>query len=310
MPTATAYATQNLQQPMYSLVHRPEDDPDGLSCWIALPDRISRTQTPVVAVHGIRRNARQQADLLAARASVLGRPVIAPLFDAQRWPRYQQAVRRGRADLALLTLMRKLRREGVWLTDQFDLAGFSGGAQFAHRFAMLHPELVARLTTASAGWYTFPNEMPFPYGLAPRSRRSDAWSAVTREKFKRFLTIPTQVCVGADDNVRDRNTRTGPAIDTQQGVHRMARAIRWTRALQDAAHDVGLKPRASFIALSACGHDFRQCVLRGGLDRIIIPEQIDGQARQPRTGNACPEERCRHCVRPCVPGQRLREVAL
>lgn len=303
----TAYATQDVQ-PVHTLVHRPQDGPDGLSCWMALPTRMSKTMTPIVAVHGIRRNARQQAELFAVRAAALGRPVIAPLFEAERWPRYQQAVRRGRADLALLKLMARLRRDGIWQTQQFDLAGFSGGAQFAHRFAMLHPARVARLTTASAGWYTFPDMAPFPYGLAPRTERPDPWSAVTREKVERFLAIPTQVCVGADDNLRDRNTRSGIEIDAQQGVHRVARAIRWTQALQGAARAAGIEPRASFIALSACGHDFRQCATRGGLDRVVIPQQPE-EAALDQTANAnCSREACTRCSQPCIASLRIKQA--
>ena len=254
-----------------AITFRPASEAKGIACWLAVPDRMSADEPPLVAVHGIRRNARQQAELFARRANALGRPVIAPLFDRQLWPRYQQAVRRGRADLALIALMQELRTQGVWKTRQFELSGFSGGAQFAHRFAMLHPQMISRLTVASAGWYTFPDTAPFPYGLSARRDRPDPWSAVDEQKIARFLAIPTQVCVGADDNLRDSNLRAGDRIDAQQGEHRLIRGIRWARALQRAAIARDMPPCASFIALSACGHDFRQCVLRGGLDRIVIP---------------------------------------
>ena len=257
----------------FTVTRRPADGPDGLPCWLALPEKISDRLPPIVAVHGIRREADAQANLFAERAAALGRPVIAPIFEKDRWPRYQQAVRRGRADLALLSLMDALRHEQVWHTRTFDLFGFSGGAQFAHRFAMLHPETVSRLTTASAGWYTFPDDAAFPYGLSPRPGRTDTWAPGLTANLDQFLKIPIQVCVGADDSTRDRNTRSGPEIDAQQGTHRMARAARWARALQDAALARGIAPRVTFWALSACGHDFRVCVTRGRLDRIVVPEE-------------------------------------
>ncbi len=270
--------------PAQAIMFRPAHETNGLAYWLALPHRIADDKPPLVAVHGIRRNARQQTELFAQRANALGRPVIAPLFDRQLWPRYQQTVRRGRADRALIALMQGLRNEGVWQTTQFELFGFSGGAQFAHRFAMLHPQMVTRLTVASAGWYTFPDTAPFPYGLSARSDRPDPWSAVDEPTIARFLAIPTQVCVGADDNLRDDNLRRGDRVDAQQGEHRLIRGIKWTRALQQAAVARGMLSRASFIALSACGHDFRQCVLRGGLDRIVIPD--DGATRSRPSGAA------------------------
>lgn len=296
-------------EPVHDLVYRPAQGPAGLACWLALPDRISEDRAPLVAVHGIRRNARQQAELFAARANALGRPVIAPHYSEEQWPRYQQLVRHGRADLALIGLMARLRDEGIWRTTQMELFGFSGGAQFAHRFAMMHPEMVARLTVASAGWYTFPDDKPFPYGLAARPDRPDPWTAIAGSKIERFLQIPTQVCVGADDNTRDRNLRQGESIDAQQGVNRVARAINWTRALQNTARERGVEPRAAFIALSACGHDFRQSVVRGGLDRIVIPEDGDKNSAEDEA-SPCSANDCAACERLCVTFvRRLKDMS-
>ena len=284
-------------KPAANIQFRPAAETGGLACWLALPDRMAANEPPLVAIHGIRRNARQQAELFARRANALGRPVIAPLFSQQAWPRYQQTVRRGRADLALIALMGVLKEHAIWRTSRFELFGFSGGAQFAHRFAMMHPQMVSRLTVASAGWYTFPDTTRFPYGLCARSDGPDPWSAVTEERIARFLTIPTQVCAGADDTLRDTNLRTGERIDAQQGENRLIRAIRWTQALQKAAEARGQPPRASFIALSACGHDFGQCVLRGGLDRIVIPDDHGARSIIGRCGRQCAA-----CDQPCRAG--------
>jgi len=257
----------------FTVTRRPGQGRFGLACWLALPETISDDAPPLVAVHGIRREADAQANLFAERAAALGRPVIAPLYEKDDWPRYQRAVHRGRADLALMSLMVALRSEGIFRTAKFDLFGFSGGAQFAHRFAMLHPQAISRLTTSSAGWYTFPDDAAYPYGLSPRAGREDEWAQRMSANLDQFLRLPIQVCVGADDNAPDRNTRSGPKINTQQGMHRVARAARWAGSLQDAALDRGIKPDVTFWALSACGHDFRSCVTLGGLDRIVIPQE-------------------------------------
>lgn len=256
----------------FVLTRRSAKDDDDLSCWLALPDTISTTLPPLVAVHGIRREAEAQAEFFGERATALGRPVIAPLFEEKRWPRYQQAVRRGRADLALLRLMAELQDTGIWRTKKFDLFGFSGGAQFAHRFAMLHPAVVSRLIISSAGWYTFPDNAAFPYGLAPRPGRSDSWAARLTAKLDQFLALPMHVCVGAHDNTPDRNTRSGPEINAQQGLHRRARAIRWAETVRSAAQARNINSLVEFVALPSCGHNFRNCITRGGLDTIVVPD--------------------------------------
>lgn len=257
----------------FVLTHRSAKGDDDLSCWLALPDTISETLPPLVAVHGIRREAEAQAEFFGDRATALGRPVIAPLFEKKNWPRYQQAVRRGRADLALLRLLAELQDAGIWRTRKFDLFGFSGGAQFAHRFAMLHPGVVSRLITSSAGWYTFPDNAAFPYGLSPRPGRSDSWAPRLTAKLDQFLALPMHVCVGAHDNTPDRNTRSGPEINAQQGPHRRARAMRWAEAVRSAAHARNISPSVEFVALPSCGHNFRNCITRGGLGAIVVPDK-------------------------------------
>lgn len=255
----------------FALVHQPAKGRGALACWLALPPKISSDAPPLVAVHGIQRGAREQARLFAQRAAALGRPVIAPLFERREWPRYQQVVHKERADLALLALMTELRLSGIWRTRTFDLVGYSGGAQFSHRFAMLYPHLIERLTVTSAGWYTFPDDEVFPYGLAKRPEHTDGWGPQLAAGLDQFLRLPIQVCVGVEDNIQDQNTRSGPEIDRQQGTDRVTRAIRWAAALRQTASTRGIAARIDLAVLPACGHDFRTCVERGGLDRLVLP---------------------------------------
>ncbi len=255
----------------FTLVKRPAKGRGALACWLALPAEMDPKATPLVAVHGIQRRAKDQAASYGARAAALGRPVIAPIFDARAWPRYQQVVRKGRADHALLALMSELRLTGIWNTRSFELAGFSGGAQFAHRFAMLYPQLVSRLTLSSAGWYTFPDTAAFPYGFSARPGRRNDWGPRMAAGLDQFLRLPIQVCVGAEDNLQDANTRSGAEIDRQQGRDRLTRAQRWAEAISAAAAARGIAPQVTFKALPGCGHDFRDCVEYGGLDSVVVP---------------------------------------
>lgn len=258
--------------PSHRLVFRSGKAPGELDCWMALPRGIAPNVPPLVAVHGIRRGARLQAILFAERAAALGQAVIAPVFDKNNWLGYQQAFLCGRADLALMGLMLALRDEGTLQTEQFDLFGFSGGAQFAHRFAMLHPDRVSHLSIASPGWYTFPDNASYPYGLWPRPNHTDAWSYRMISNLDRFLALPMRVCVGENDCLRDKNTRSGAAIDAQQGLNRLARARKWTEAIRTVADEMQIAPRITLHVLKGCGHDFETCVTKGGLDRIVIPD--------------------------------------
>jgi pimeloyl-ACP methyl ester carboxylesterase len=264
--TAALAATDGAAAGGYVLTHRPGLGPLALDCWMASPERPRRGARPLVAVHGIGRGARDMAEAFAARAAAQGRVVIAPLFDEARWNGYQRAVAPRRADRALLALVDELADEGVTGADGFDLFGYSGGAQFAHRFAMLFPRRICRLSVCAAGWWTLPDAAEaFPYGLG------GAWGERLEAGLDRFLSLDIAVSVGADDDQADAATRSGPALDARQGRDRVARARAFASALRDAAARRGLpEPRLSLTALPGCGHDFLACA-RAGLVELTLP---------------------------------------
>lgn len=259
----------------FRLEFRPASQPGALACWLAVPDHADPAAPPLVAVHGIRRGADEQASLFASRAAASGRYVIAPFFDKDNWPTYQRLGGASRSDLALLGLLEQLRQERGTASREFDLFGFSAGAQFSHRFAMLHPEMLGRLCVASAGWYTFPDDAAFPYGLGERAGRNNQIPDTMQAKLEAFLHLPIRVCVGARDNVRDANTRSGWAIDQQQGPDRRARAFRWAEAVRSAAATRGITPRVTLSVLPGVGHDFRKSMTRAGLGGLVLPVSAD-----------------------------------
>lgn len=253
----------------------------GLPCWLAIPTELDAGRPPLVAVHGIRRGAKMQARQFGACAAKAGQVVIAPLFGEDQWPLYQQVVRKGRADLALLGLMNDLRLAGLWQSKRFDLSGFSGGAQFAHRFAMLYPNLIKTLSVTSAGWYTFPDAEPFPYGLGIRDGRKDDWGPQMESRLREFLQIPINIAVGALDGEWDSNTRSGVEIDHQQGANRIDRAHQWKKALLKVAQERGLPlPDVRIRELPESGHDFAECVKKGGLVNFVLSNR---EAKKPKS---------------------------
>jgi pimeloyl-ACP methyl ester carboxylesterase len=229
--------------------------------WIVGP--ATATAPPVVAVHGVTRGVEEMARTLLPRARATGRTVVLPRFSRADWPRYQRAACERRADRALLRLMSALEEEGRVAPGPFDLAGFSGGAQFAHRFTWLHPERVGRLCAASPGWWTFPDpEAPWPYGMGGEP--------ILAANLGRFLDRRIVVCVGSDDIARDCNLRKGPRIDARQGPTRVIRARRWCAMAGTRAREAGLEPAISLRMLQGCGHDFAACVTDAGLDRDVV----------------------------------------
>lgn len=266
--------------------------------WVIKADKANAT-APVVAVHGIRREVEEMAHLLAPRAMDTGRTVILPHFSKSHWTRYQRAACPKRSDKALLSLMQSLLADGTVASGPFDLAGFSGGAQFAHRFAWMYPQAVGRLCATAPGWWTFPDvDAAWPYGLEVPGHRRGVAAIWLQANLKRFLDREIVVTVGSDDIQRDRNLRTGVLIDAQQGVNRVERAQNWVRAMEKAAQNRGLNANITFKVLRGVGHSFSTCVTRAHLDELFI-----------KPANACAGCQFRHLCLKNQPNDVLERSA-
>lgn len=218
----------------------------------------------LVSVHGISRNAREHVRTFAHVCNSLGWVVVAPLFRAGSFPKYQQLgfARKHahpRADLALDAILDEVTALTGANTERVYMYGYSGGGQFVHRYAMVNPHRVIAAALGAPGWYTFPDAgAPFPRGL-----RLDAKAAGFHLDGVNALRVPTAVFVGAQDLGRDDSLNTSPKIDSQQGRTRPERGRRWITAIRAAARSHGLDTRYEYQELEGCGHSFTECMATG-----------------------------------------------
>jgi pimeloyl-ACP methyl ester carboxylesterase len=241
---------------------------------------------PLVALHGISRNAEAVWNAFLPGAKANDRALLVPLFDQLNWPSFQR-IGKVRPDLALLSLVRQ-----CGLTERkFDLFGYSGGAQLAHRFAMLYPHCVATLHLAAPGWYCLPDgATQWPHGLGQNTDRIDHRfdaASLSRVQLRAYLSLPLRLWVGAEDLVRDGSLRQSAAIDALQGQTRVDRAFRYAESFDRAAQALGITPDIEITVLSGCGHDFTQCVEVGGLVDLVTQTA----SRKPVTHSTEPNNR-------------------
>lgn len=226
----------------------------AMPVWIYQPEKVVTPDRLIVAVHGISREYEQQLAAYKQMADKLGCWLVVPEFSRDAFPRYQQIAKDAssqRADTELNTVLVALK---VQLQQPFlkvHLCGYSGGAQFAHRYAMLYPQNIASLVLCSAGWYTFPDpETDFPYGLA----KWPAWLGKLR--FDEMLNLPTLVMVGEEDLNREKSLRKSKALDAQQGRNRVERAKSWVEVMNIHRQELA-SGEVRFSLLPKVGHDFK-----------------------------------------------------
>jgi pimeloyl-ACP methyl ester carboxylesterase len=210
----------------------------------------------LVVVHGISRNGAEMAARFAESPHFAGWTIVAPLFEKQRFGQYQQMLAQGgqvRSDRAMLNLLDALAKDFGCNTDAPAWFGFSGGAQFCHRFAMLYPQRVAAAYCVSAGWYAMPNEMlPWPFGMGC-GRPADYNPAAA-------MAVPITIAVGEHDMRIDGSVRQAPMINSIQGDTRIRRAKRWTKAMQSIAIELRAPSCVTLELLAGGVHDFAICV--------------------------------------------------
>ncbi|QCR09713.1 alpha/beta fold hydrolase [Brenneria rubrifaciens] len=244
-----------------------------LSAWVLIPEQMRSDLPPLVALHGISRDARAIREAFAVHALTSGRVLVAPRFSQTDWPGFQRIGAR-RPDHALLALFMELQSIGI-NTTRVELFGFSGGAQLPHRFAMLYPQRIARLHVAAAGWYCLPDtSIAFPAGLGdgggkPGPDRTDI-AAICRVQLPEYLRLPLRLYVGAEDTERDPALRADPLLDAIQGCDRVARARTYAAAFASAARAHGIIPDVTFSVLPDSGHNFALCARRGGLAARVL----------------------------------------
>jgi len=243
-------------------------DDSGQQYFVYVPGSGGDEAPLFVAVHGISRNGYEHACLFSTYCEEFGVVLVAPQFEVEQSKDYQRLGRLGhgpRADVALNSIL----EETAWMTgaatDRIHLFGFSGGAQFAHRYTMAHPHRVARAVVAAAGWYTFPDTRKrFPYGI----RTSRDLPHVRFDPLE-FLRVPITVIVG-DRDTTSVDLRCTGRVNRQQGENRVERARNWVGAMRAAARAHRLDPLVSFESIPGGDHSFTNLMQGGQLGERVF----------------------------------------
>lgn len=258
--------SENLSERIHS--EKPDDNV-GLSYYWFQSSHPHPDLPLFLAVHGIGRNAKDQATLFAPYLESIGGTLIAPVFSQRRFYGYQRLkyLKKGiRSDLALQQLIAHVHRRFGRPRKPVVMFGYSGGGQFVHRFAMAYPRHVKRIAVAAPGWFTFPDKrIRFPRGISETSTLPDLIFDSSR-----FLKIPSLVLVGDKDVGRDKSLNQRSEIDAQQGRHRLERAKNWIDAMQSAAGRYHYETPLQLHILSGCAHSFRECMETGKMGRPVI----------------------------------------
>ena len=243
-----------------------------------VPDSCHANSPVLIAVHGIRCDALEIVQGFEPLAERMGCVVVAPVFSRDIYFDYMRLACDGRGlrpDIALAAILEEIPAKTGVSVNRCHMFGFSGGAQFVHRYMMAWPDRVARAVLASPGWFTFPDlGTRFPQGLQPTDTLPDLHFALPE-----LLSVPVSVMVGELDVMRDETFMKRKSLDHQQGVNRVERAQRWVRHMRSAALAHNLDTGYEFQLLPRSGHSFNQCMSNGHMGKQVFEYFFNDQPR-------------------------------
>lgn len=216
-----------------------------------IPEDLDDDEPPLrlwVFVHGTGRRTALYLDAFADLARAERAAVLTPLFpagiagpdDVDNYKRIECAG--VRFDRVLLGMIDEVAERWRVDTSTFFLHGFSGGGQFANRFALLHPRRLGAVSIGAPGQIT-------------RPVADEGWWRGVADLAERFgipfepemlARVPVQVVVGSLDTETSDLAVVAPGGDV---VGRTAQAAALARALRDAGVEVRLD------VVDGVGHD-------------------------------------------------------
>lgn len=218
----------------------------------------------LVVCHGVGRNAEDYRNFAITLAERFGAIVVAPLFDAQRFPsrRYQRGGLMDAAGQALPAeqwtyaaipkIVAQVRaQEGKTAAAlPYYLIGHSAGGQFLGRLAAFLPGEAVRIVAANPGSHLFPTrEQDFGYGFGglPPELSNDA-------VMRRYLAAPLTLYLGTGDVLPSNSFDQSPA-GMKQGANRLERGRACFAAAAKLAKERGWAFNWRKVETPGIGHE-------------------------------------------------------
>jgi len=190
-------------------------DSMGRDYWLYTPASIDpkKTYWLVVGVHGHNGKGAGAGGLKSWIAKFDNVIVVGPTFP-DNGPYYQ--VLEGESDIQLLNLNRDLSKK-FKLHRRMFIHGFSGGAQYAHRFASRHPDFVIGVSAHSGGtWEAGPDKKAtFPWVISCGLKDTQVSAGATAPRidcFRAFYKVMNHGRFTVKPFVTEAGHRAAPAV--------------------------------------------------------------------------------------------------
>ena len=192
-----------------------------------LPKEINENTKVIFIIHGNSRNVEKYLNEWIEPSKNKNVILVAPHFKKSSYPNFatlQMATSSGKVlkdqsnnlKNSLSSFFSYFKSKYNLSSTSYSIFGFSAGSQFTHRYMLFRDDKqIDKAVLGSAGWYTFLNNEPFPYGMRNMP--------VEREKYEWFLSRQVLFILGAKDNDPNHESLNNSRGARKQGANRFDR---------------------------------------------------------------------------------------
>ena len=228
------FATELYSDAFNKVIYASWDKPD-VELLYSLPKEINENTKVLFIIHGNSRDAEsslKQWKEISINKNII---LIAPHFVKSSYPNFwslQMAKSSGKMlkdqsnnlKNSLSSFFTYFKNKYDLQTSTYSIFGFSAGSQFAHRYLLFSDDIqVDRVVLGSAGWYTFLNNEPYPYGMRNMP--------IERERYEWYLSREVLFILGAKDNDPNHESLNNSKGAKQQGSNRFERGQNYFKNL-------------------------------------------------------------------------------
>tara|TARA_Y100000996_G_C22539119_1_gene649346 strand:+ start:1018 stop:1878 length:861 start_codon:yes stop_codon:yes gene_type:complete len=230
--------------------------------WYVLPKEINEHTKVLFIIHGASRDVERYLNASLDAAKNKNVILVAPFFTKKSFPNYQtlgMAKSSGkRINDPSKELTNSISSFYTFFKSKYDIKsetyliyGFSGGSQFVHRYLMYGDDKrVEKAAIGSAGWYTFLNNDPFPFGIKNMP--------IQRSRYEWFLSREVLFILGEDDDDPNHSALNINRGAINQGKHRYERGKNYFNNLINFSEEFEIPFRWRYKSVSGLDHNIEK----------------------------------------------------
>ena len=228
------FSTEILSDNVQRILYASWDKPD-VEILYRLPKEINENTKVIFIIHGNSRDVERYINLWLEPSKDKNVILVAPHFTRSNYSNFG-TLQIARSSGKILknqsnNLKNSLSSFFTYFKNKYDLQtstysifGFSAGSQFTHRYLLFSDDIqVDRVVLGSAGWYTFLNDEPYPYGMRDM--------LIERERYEWYLSREVLFILGAKDNDPNHESLNNSKGAKQQGSNRFERGQNYFKNL-------------------------------------------------------------------------------